>query len=292
MKKTGLFLLAVLTCFTMTSCKSHNSNVRFGAAALGGMYYSFGNTFTQLAGDNIEGYNFSMKTTAGSAANIRLLSEGYLELAIGQADMIYDAYNGEGIFEGKKYTHYTPIATLYTEACQIVVRDDSSIYTVDDLQDKNVNVGEKESGTLKNANDILMACGLNQNIVTLTNDDYTSAANKLVSGDIDAMFCTAGVQTTIIEELAKKTSIRLIELDDATLERLISSYDYYSKYTIPAGTYEGQTKDVSTIGVKAVLLSNDKMSSDFNDKIYNFLIASKDALQYSLSVDINIEKIN
>ena len=36
---------------------------------------------------------------------------------------------------------------LYTEACQIVVRADSDIRSVEDLQGKTVSVGEEESGT-------------------------------------------------------------------------------------------------------------------------------------------------
>ncbi len=71
------------------------------------MYYSFANTFTELA--NEQGYDFTCKvrTTAGSNANIRLLSDGYIEIGLAQAALIADAY--------KTNEDLRAIAGLYTE---------------------------------------------------------------------------------------------------------------------------------------------------------------------------------
>ena len=52
-------------------------------------------------------------------------------------DLINDAYNRTGIFENdKKYQGYRAVASLYTEACQIVVPADSDIQSMDDLEGK------------------------------------------------------------------------------------------------------------------------------------------------------------
>ncbi len=64
-----------------------------------------------------------------------MLSNHYIDLAIAQADLIQDAYEGTGAFDGNICKDYSAIAGLYTEACQIVVRADSSIYSLDDLQE-------------------------------------------------------------------------------------------------------------------------------------------------------------
>ena len=92
MRKKISFLLCVILLLT-SGCSRYNKNVRFGAADIGGMYYTFANTFTQIASDNISDYTFEVKATAGSSANLRLLSENYIELGIAQADLIKDAYN-------------------------------------------------------------------------------------------------------------------------------------------------------------------------------------------------------
>ena len=101
----------------------------------------------------------------------------------------------------------------------------------------------------------------------LKNLNYTEAAAALKSGEIDAFFCTVGVQTTVVEELAKQTEIRLLPVGGTEADALIGAYDYYTPFVIPAGTYTGQTEDVETVGVRAVLLASDKLSADTVQKI-------------------------
>ena len=102
MKKILCVLMSCLL-FVMAGCSGHSKNLKFGAADIGGVYYSIASTFTQLADKEIDGYTFETKTTAGSVANLRLISDGYIDLAIVQADLLSDAYNATGTFTDKKY---------------------------------------------------------------------------------------------------------------------------------------------------------------------------------------------
>ena len=146
MWKKLLSLTLCVSTLLLGGCGMTSNKIRFGTAALGGMYHSFGSAFTQLVSTEDIDCQMEMKTTAGSAANLRLLSDGYIELGIAQMDLTADAYKGTGIFEGKEYQGFKAIAGLYTEACQIVVRADSSIYSLDDLQGKHISIGASESG--------------------------------------------------------------------------------------------------------------------------------------------------
>ena len=96
--KKFLCILLSLTTLMLSGCGIKNEKIRFGSAGIGGMYYTFGNAFTELASKENDKFNFEVKSTAGSAANIRLLSKNYIEMGIAQADLINDAYNGTGIF--------------------------------------------------------------------------------------------------------------------------------------------------------------------------------------------------
>ena len=48
MKKLLCIILSLVT-ITLTGCGNDNGTIRFGAAGLGGMYYSFSTAFTELA---------------------------------------------------------------------------------------------------------------------------------------------------------------------------------------------------------------------------------------------------
>ena len=287
-KKLLAFGMAVLM---LTGCGSSSGTIRFGAAGLGGTYHMFSDAFAEIIESESADCSIEVKTTAGSAANVRLLSDGYVQMAIAQADIINDAYYGVGMFENdKKYQGYSAVGGLYTEACQIVVRADSDIRSVEDLQGKTVSVGEEESGTEKNAEQILAAYGLSERLVTEVNLDYTDAVEQLKKKEIDAMFCTAGAYTTVIGELAKQCEIRFIDLDEKGIDKLMKSYDFYTECEIPENTYVGQTEAVRTVGVKAVLLASDKLSEKKVKEITEILFENKAELQYILPTDISLDE--
>ncbi len=283
-------VISILTCLCllMTTGCSRQETIRFGAAGVGGMYYPFANAFTELASKDETGINWKVKSTTGSAANLRLLSDNYIELGIAQADLIEDAYYGKGTFHSGKYRGYKAVASLYPEACQIVVRKDSDITSLDDLEGKNVSVGEEESGTERNATQILEMCGLPDNLVNTKNLDYTDAADQLAEKKIDAFFCTAGICTTVIEELTKECDIRLLEIPESCRQKLKKAYSFYDDYVIPAGTYSGQTEDIQTISVQSVLLASSTLSEKTVQKLTASLFKHIKDIQYSISINLQL----
>ena len=227
----------------------------------------FATAYTQLANAEDAEMKFNIKSTAGSMANLRLLSEGYVDVAIAQADLATSRVVMERNEKGESYQGYRVLAGLYTEACQIVVRKDSGIKSLDDLQGKTVSIGEAESGTERNALQILQVSGLASPITETVNLTYIEAAEKLKSGEIDAMFYTGGVQTNVIAELADSCEIALIPVDAKTVDKLKLAYSSYETCEIPANTYNGQTEQVATVGVKALLLASEKMSDETAEEL-------------------------
>ena len=280
-----LCLLLSLCLLLFSGCNTSDKTIRFGAADVGGMYYSLASSFSALASKDNDNYRFEVKNTSGSLANLRLLSSGYIDLGIAQADLIEDACNGTGDFDGTSYDNFSAVAGLYTEACQIVVRADSGIASIDDLMDKTVSIGAEESGTKRNAEEILQTAGLTGNLVKTVTLDYTQAASELNSGEIDAFFCTAGITTTVIQELSGKCDIRLLPVDGKYRTRLLKAYPFFCEYTIPAGTYTGQDTDIETLGVQAVLLASDNLSETTVKDLTAFLFDHADDFSYSTPLD-------
>lgn len=277
----------ILSAAVFAGCGLTGTRIRFGAAGLGGTYHVFADTFAGLITAGKEKCTVEVKTTAGSAANLRLLSDGYIQMAVAQNDLTNDAYYAVGTFENsRKYRGYSAVAALYTESCQIVVRADSGIESMDDLQGKTVSVGEDESGTELNAEQILAVSGLTDKLIDKVHLDYTEAAERLADGKIDAFFCTAGAETTVISELSKQCEICLLELDESTRDKLLNSYTFYTESVIPKGTYNNQTEDIHTVGVKAVLLVSDKLPEKTVKALTKTLFENKQELQYALPVNI------
>ena len=110
------FLIPLLCSAILLLCGGCdlNNKVRIGTAAEGGNYYIFGSELNAI--DSLESYNINIKRTAGSAANMRLLSENYLQMAVIQTDIIDDAWNGRNGFT-EEYHDFGAVAGLFTESC-------------------------------------------------------------------------------------------------------------------------------------------------------------------------------
>ena len=228
------------------------------------------------------------KTTAGSAANVRLLSQNYLDAAIVQSDIAHDAFNGENNFEKSgSLDGYSAVVGMFTEACHIVVRKDSDINSVDDLLGKTVSIGEEESGSELNAKQILSAYGLNSKMVKEKNLNYADAAKQLQNGEIDAAFFTLGLNATVVEELSKQCDIKLIGIDDSAVKKLKNTYSYVD-CKIPKNTYNGQSDEVGTVAVKAVLIVNDRLSDEQVKKLTQLVFDNAQELQLTVSADVDI----
>ena len=253
-KRVKIVAVFVLMLLVLTSCKEAGP-IRFGTAEAGGSYYLFGEMFSQYAAEDDSSIRIDVKETTGSAANLRLLSGNYIQMAVAQTDMIDQAVE-EGL------TGFCAVGGLYTEYCQIVVPASSGISSVSDLLGKRVSIGEAESGTEHNAGQILDAYGLSDDLVQTEHLSYAEAAQAMKSGSLDAIFVTAGLQTAFLENLAKEMEISFLPIDEKAMKILTTAYDFYTVENIPAGTYTGQTKDVAALGTRSVLLVSESLSED------------------------------
>lgn len=103
-----LALLIALMTVLLCSCSSGGETIRFGAAGTGGIYNEAANSIKSFA-DADGTLKIETKTTAGSAANVRLLSQNYLDAAIVQSDIAHDAFNGENNFENPAVLRVTAL---------------------------------------------------------------------------------------------------------------------------------------------------------------------------------------
>ena len=264
--------------------KSAGNAVRFGTGGTGGMYYAYGSELAKLIQAENKGHALDVKTTAGSAANLRLLREKFLDVAIVQSDTLTNAINGRGVFAAAgPGVGYAAVAGLYTEACQIIVAKNSGIMEVGDLVGKRVSVGERESGVMQNAEQILMSHGLTFEMLEPSYLSFSDSAAALAKGQIDAFFITAGAPTTAISDLATKKEIQLLSIAPDVQNNMMKLYKGYTRCTIPANTYAGQTEDVSTIGVKAVLVASTDLKDDEVAYLTEFVFKNADKLPHNMS---------
>ncbi len=248
------------------SSAASGSALRFVTGGESGTYYAFGSVIAQHCTNNTD-----VAVTAlvgnGSQSNVLELEDKNAELAFCQSDVMAYAYDGTNLFEGMPVDCFSTVAALYDEQVQIVTCNEN-IKTVADLKGKNVSIGAAGSGVYFNAIDILGAYGITEADISPTFQSFGDSADSLKDGKIDAAFIVAGAPTTAITDLSTSKTAYLVALDDEHIKQLIASSPYYSEATIKANTYPGQTEDVKTVSVNAVILAADTVSES---DVYTFV---------------------
>ena len=253
MKKLFALLLAATMLFALAACGTAGTKMTMGTGGTAGTYYGYGGVLGQYITNNA-GINVTVVSTDGSKANIQGIAAGNYQLGTVQSDVMTYAWEGTRSFETEgKIDSFRTVAGLYAESVQLVTMD-PEIKSVADLAGRSVSIGAPGSGVYFNAIDVLSAAGLTEEDIKAQYQSFADSADALKDGKIDAAFIVAGAPTPAITELCTTNDAYLVPIDGEIAEKLMADCPFYSVYTVPAGTYEGQTEDVNTVTVKATLI--------------------------------------
>ena len=266
MKKFMSIILAVALLLTMAACGSKPASdageadkpakatkMTMGTGGTTGTYYAYGSVLGQYFKTKAN-VDTTVVSTDGSKANIQGIDAGDYQLATVQSDVMAYAWAGTQSFaEDGAVQSFRVIAGLYAEAVQLITMD-PEIKSVADLKGKAVSIGAPGSGVYFNAMDVLTAAGLTLDDIQPQYLSFGDSTDGLKDGKIQAAFIVAGAPTPAITELCTTNSAYLVPIDGDIAATLMAGSPYYTAYTVPAGTYAGQTEDVTTVTVKATLI--------------------------------------
>ncbi|MBQ3966250.1 MAG: TAXI family TRAP transporter solute-binding subunit [Treponema sp.] len=257
MKKTILMAAAgLMVLASFVGCtKKANKNFILATGGTSGTYYPFGGAIANIWNSNIEGMNVTAQSTGASAENLRLISREEAEFAIVQNDVMDYAYNGTDMFS-QALPNLATIGTLYPEVVQIAASKSSGIKSIADLRGKRVSIGDAGSGVEFNAKQILEGYGITFEDIQKNNLSFKESAEGIQNGTLDACFVTAGVPNSALQELAFTAGLVLIPVSGAEADKIVNSYNFYTKTVIPAGTYNGTDTDTEALAIKATLAVN------------------------------------
>ena len=291
-KRVATALCAVALAVGVAGCgggadKEQFINIATGGTA--GTYYPIGGAIAEVLNKN--GMNASAQSTGASVANINMLKDKQVELAIVQNDITYYAVNGKEMFEeGGKIENLFGIASLYPETCQFIVTETSGIRSINDLKGKRVAVGAAGSGAEANARQILEAYGITYNDIEEQFLSFAEGAYALKDGTVDAAFVTAGYPTASVQDVSSQNKIRILPIDDEHIKMLADKYPFYTKTVVPAGTYQGFDEEVPSVSVMAILVANDKIDAALGEKMTKAIFDNVDKIAAAHAAGKNIKK--
>lgn len=177
--------------------------VRFGAGAPGGAYHEYAERYQRLLAE--QGVEVELVDTAGSIDNLRLLEDGFLDVALVQG----------GLAGPPDRKVLRSLGGLFEEPFWVFVREGTAASDFGDLKAARLSIGPDGSGTRALATALQVAYGgewPNSARLSLTTSEAQTA---LRAGEIDAAAFAASPDAPYIQAMLHAEGIRLLPFDRA-----------------------------------------------------------------------------
>ena len=265
--RTVFLLLTLLATMFSIQC-SDQSFVTIGTGAVTGVFYPTGGAICRMINkrSDVYGIKATVESTAGSVYNVNGVLSGDLEFGVVQSDRQYQATNGLAEWsERGPQNALRSVFSIHPEAVTLVASAKSGIVRVEDLRGKRVNLGNPGSGPLQNSRDVLRAFGLTEEDIKGEYVKALEAPTLLQDERIDAFFYTVGHPSGNIKEATSgRIKVRVIPIEGAGVDTLISRLPYYAETIIPHTLYPKaeNDRDIVTLGVKATLVTSEQVDEN------------------------------
>ena len=243
-----LKLAAALAGCALFALPAAAQQVTFMTGPQGGSWVPLGGALKNMWEQAVPGLNIQATPGAG-IANVRGVDEGKAQVGLANSATTVDGIAGRAPYP-KKVTKVCQVANLYPQYFQVAALADANIGSYADLKGKAL-VTQPKGNTAEILTDtILKLNGLNYQSLSKANfqASYTDAVSMMKDGHVQVMTLGTTAPASAVMDLASARDMKLVPVDDKTMNELKKMNPGYNKLIIKAGTYPKQDKDVPVIG--------------------------------------------
>ena len=266
MKRYTLLLsLTVLLAMAATpaALAAKKVNISFPTAATTGALYPLGAGIANLWNTKLDSVTARVQASNGGIQNLNLLKAKDAQVSFAVSSITYEALHGLRGFKDREYKDVRILAGLYYNPNQVVSRSEAEVNTLKDFQGKRFAPGAAGGTTEVESRVHFTAAGLQYpQDIKAQFVGFTESIDLMRNKQLDGAWIMAGMPTAAVTEMCATANGKLVPISDDIIAKIQAEYPWYSKFTIPAGTYDNQKEDVQTTAVKMLLLTDASMPDD------------------------------
>ncbi|MGI9918202.1 TAXI family TRAP transporter solute-binding subunit [Vibrio owensii] len=273
MNKLVKALAVALTSFGIAAnAAAEDRSYILATASTGGTYYPVGVALATLSKVKLapkHHFSLSAISSAGSGENVKLLNENEAQFAILQGLYGAWAWSGEGPYEKSgRQEQLRSVSMLWQNVEHFIVRSDlaktGTVTDLNNLDGKKFSIGKKNSGTENSGRQIMKGLKVDPDKFNLAYMGYGGSASALQNGTIDGMNTPAGVPVGAVTQAfaALGKDISILSFTDEQIKEANGNYNLWTKYEIPANTYPGLDKPITTIAQPNFLAVREDISEE------------------------------
>jgi len=254
---------ALFLALTTIGAAQAGKRIVFGGGPAGGTFQVVANAIqTYKPVKKIKDFKVKAQSSAGSVENLRKVNSGRSDFGVVYSGHVYLGRNGKMKNDTKKYENVLAVSFLYGAPAQLVVRKGSGIKSTKDLAGKKVGVGNAGSGAFANCELFFNHMGIWDKIERNAMG-YNDAAAAFGNNQLDAFWLFTAFPSGAVIMAAQTNNIELIDLGaDAESSGFYEEYPYFSKLSVPAGTYKGVETNIPSFQDSALWVANADVPDD------------------------------
>ncbi len=221
----------------------------------GGSWVPLGGALKHMWEKAVPGLQIQQTPGAG-IANVRGVDEGKAQIGFANSSTTVDGLAGRPPYP-KKVTKVCQVANLYPQYFQVAALADAKVNSYADLKGKTLVTQPKGNTAEALTAEILKLNGLSYQSLAKANfqASYTDAVALMKDGHAQVMTLGTTAPASAVMDLASARDMKLVPVDDKTMDALRKENAGYQKLTIKAGTYPKQDKDVPVIGYSTHIIA-------------------------------------
>jgi len=259
---------------SLASFASHaETRYMIATATPGGTYYPVGVALSTLIKVKLlptAGIDMSAVNSAGSEENVSLLIENRAQFAIMQSLFGVFAVEGTGPLASLgAQQDLRSIASLWPDVEHFVIpRELAKSGNLADflaIQGAKVSLGRPGSGVRWSTSTILTGQGIApDDAFQLVDMGYDASADALLNGTISGMSVSGGPPVAGVTRVMANAPNDFVLLNVTAAQASASNngLDVWTLQVVPAGTYPGQTEDVTSLAQPNILVARADVSDD------------------------------
>jgi uncharacterized protein len=275
---SSIFAFALIFCLTQYADAQRKERIVIATGGTGGVYYPYGGTFAEIINQKVPNVTATAEVTGASVENVRLIARKEVTFALSMNDTVFQAYSGEGKFEGSKIDDLRTVFQMYPHVYHIVTLDKYPIRSLADLKGKKVSVGAPGSGTEYKTNLILPLVGVEYADFKTYRLSFAENATQLKDGIIDVGIWDVAPPTSSVIDLSTTHGIRFIPFTEEQVAKVTAAYPFYGRITLKPNTYRNQTEEILSVSVWNSVVCHKDASEEMVYQVTKAVFENRDVL--------------
>ncbi|MCC5988746.1 MAG: TAXI family TRAP transporter solute-binding subunit [Pararhodobacter sp.] len=274
---TSLALAGMLRAQDRSTPEAHwPSSLTLAAGSAGGTFAIYAEVWGQLAA-RATGVNISTRATQGGAQNTALVNSNEAELGQVAMGVAMQGWEGTGEWTGgQRFREVRALFPMFSSPFFFATQTSTGIRSINDLNGRTIGVGPRGGFPGNYIPMLLEVLDITPSAIRFGN--YSDQMGQAADGLLDVIGTAAGLPAPAYREFETRRPATFFGFEPEQVATLVEHMPELSPAIVPAGTYEAQTEDKSTVTMWNFAIAHQSLPDDLVYEIVKAVMENHEQL--------------